>query len=243
MKPGLLLAGLAAVAVAASGAASAAPAKKRAAPAARTAPAAKDWTKIVVATSEGGFRMGNPLAPLKLVEYGSFTCSHCATFAGEGAPQLIQNYVKTGRVSFEYRTFVRDPFDVAAALVARCAAPANFFRLSHDIFAAHGQWVARLQAVGPDEVKAMNALAVPERIARLASIGGFDAMAAKAGVPAAKVRQCLGDEKAMNQLVTMTQIATNKMGLRGTPSFLLNGKLTDAHSWAALEPLLKLPGG
>ena len=69
--------------------------------------------------------MGNPDAPVKLVEYGSLTCPHCADFAAAGdASRWSRNYVRSGRVSFEYRNFVLNGIDVAATLLARCAAPA-----------------------------------------------------------------------------------------------------------------------
>ncbi len=247
MKRRLLL-GLAVSALGMSPALIAAPATK--APAAkkgpaqpRKAPAGQDWSKTVAATPEGGFRMGNPGAPLKLVEYGSFTCSHCADFAEQSVPVLIRDHVKSGRVSFEYRMFVRDPHDVAAALVARCASPAQFFRVSHDIFAAHDSWVRRFNGMSPEQVRAVDALPLPERLARFAAIGGFDTMASKAGVSPAKLKQCLADEKALDQLVATRQVAINKLGLEVTPSFLLNGKMTGAHSLSELEALLKLPGG
>jgi protein-disulfide isomerase len=242
MKIGISTGAMAiAAAFLAAGALAAAPQKKQAAPA-RRAPAAQDWTKVVVATPEGGFRMGNPAAALKLVEYGSFTCSHCASFATEGMPALTRDYVKAGKASLEYRSFVRDPYDMAAALVARCAAPANFFGLAHRIFAGHSDWVGKIQAMTPEQVKAADALPVPERMVRFASIAGFDTMAAQAGIPAAKLRQCLTDKKAMDQLVFMRQQAVNKHALRATPTFLLNGKMTEVHAWGGLQPLLGPPG-
>ncbi len=247
MKRRLLL-GLAVAALGASPALTAAPATK--APATKTGPAQRrdvpagqDWSKTVAATPEGGFRMGNPGARLKLIEYGSFTCSHCADFAEQSVPVLIRDHVKSGRVSFEYRMFVRDPYDVTAALVARCASPARFFGLSHDIFAAHDSWIGRFNRMSPEQVKMIDALPVAERLTRFASIAGFDTMALKAGVSPAKLKQCLADDKAMDQLVAMRQLAINKLRLEVTPSFLLNGKMTEAHSLSELQALLKLRGG
>ncbi|HEX2762279.1 MAG TPA: thioredoxin domain-containing protein, partial [Allosphingosinicella sp.] len=60
-----------------------------AAPVRRSAPVARDWTRTVVATPEGGFRMGNPAARVKLVEYGSLTCGHCAAFSRAGVGTLL----------------------------------------------------------------------------------------------------------------------------------------------------------
>jgi protein-disulfide isomerase len=45
--------------------------------------------------------IGNPDAPLKLVEYASHTCGACATFAATGKPAIKDKYVSTGVVSFE----------------------------------------------------------------------------------------------------------------------------------------------
>ena len=63
---------------------------------ASAAPAGTDWTTTVVATPEGGMRMGNPDAPVKLVEFASMTCHVCKEFAEESSPALEQNYVKSG---------------------------------------------------------------------------------------------------------------------------------------------------
>ncbi len=247
MKRRLLL-GLAVAALGASPALTAAPARKAPAASTRSAqpgkvPARQDWSKSVAPTAEGGFRMGNPGAPLKLIEYGSFTCSHCADFAEQSVPVLIRDHVKSGRLSFEYRMFVRDPYDVTAALVARCASPARFFGLSHDIFAAHDSWTDRFNRMTPEQVKAIDALPLADRLTRFASIAGFDTMALKAGVSPVKLKQCLADDKALDQLVAMRQLAINTLRLEVTPSFLLNGKITQAHSLSELQALLKLPGG
>ncbi len=216
--------------------------RKAAAPAAKPA-AARDWARTVVPTPEGGFRIGNPAAPLKVVEYGSFTCSHCAHFAEEGFPAILRDYVRGGRVSFEYRTFVRDPYDMAAALVARCASPANFFPLSHRIFETRNQWIPKFQAMSAQQVKELDALPVPQRMARFAAIGGFTALAAQAGIPAARAQQCLTDQKALDQLVAMREVAVNRHSLRGTPTFLINGRNAEVYDWGSLQPLLKPKGG
>src|SRR3569833_3015065 len=101
----------------------AAPVKKGAAVPAK----ARDWTRVVRATPAGGFVMGNPDARVKLVEYGSMTCPHCRAFEAEGVPTLVGKYVKSGQVSWEFRNYVRDAFDVSAALIARCNGAGAFF--------------------------------------------------------------------------------------------------------------------
>ena len=98
------------------------------------APNNGDWSTVVTKTPEGGFVMGNPNAKVKLVEFGSMTCPHCAEFEEQGGKALIDNYVKKGLVSWEFRNFVRDPFDMAATLLARCGGEANFFGMTRNLF-------------------------------------------------------------------------------------------------------------
>ena len=113
------------------------------------APNGGDWTQVVSETPQGGFVMGNPQARVRVVEFGSFTCPHCAAFSEEGAPALIDKYVKSGQVSFEFRNFIRDSADLAAALLARCNGPAAFFPLTDQIFAAQEEWLGRAQNLLP----------------------------------------------------------------------------------------------
>src|SRR5687767_11435749 len=73
--------------------------------AAAAAPKNGDWSTMVTKTPEGGFVMGNPNAKVKLVEYGSLTCDHCAAFEEQGGKALVDDYVKKGLVSWEFRNF------------------------------------------------------------------------------------------------------------------------------------------
>ncbi|HJQ18244.1 MAG TPA: thioredoxin domain-containing protein [Allosphingosinicella sp.] len=225
-----------AAAVALSAASAAGPAARRAATA--------DWTRIVVATPEGGYRMGNPNAALKLIEYGSLTCPHCAHFEAEGVPPLVQKYVRSGRVSYEFRNYVRDPYDLVGALLSRCAGPRGYFPLTHRIFAAQAQWTARFGALSASQYDALDALSGPPKLIRIAAVSGLDAMAAQHGVTPSRARACLSDTKAVDRLTEMRQAANSRYDLQGTPTFVINGKKAEnASGWAALEPLLARPGG
>lgn len=232
---------IAAAALVIGTASDAAPPRKAPAAPHRSAPAPRDWARVVTATPEGGFRIGNPAAPMKLVEYGSFTCIHCAHFAAEGFPVILRDYVRPGKMSFEFRNFVRDPYDMAGALLARCASPANFFPLTERIFLSRDQWIPKFQALTPEEVQAVNALSVPQRMVRFATIAGFTGLAARAGIPAAKAQQCLTSKAGLDKLVAMRELATNRYSLQGTPTFLINGRNVEVYDWASLQPLLVKP--
>ena len=86
-----------------------------------------DWVAMIEKTPEGGYRMGNPNARVQLVEFASLTCPHCADFTKEAGPVLKRDYIAKGLVSYELRTFARDPADYAASMLSRCQSPAAFF--------------------------------------------------------------------------------------------------------------------
>ena len=115
-------------------------------------PKGGDWSTVVSATPAGGFVMGNPDAKLKLIEYGSLTCPHCRAFDEEGVTPLIDNYVKTGKVSYEFRNYVRDAFDMSASLIARCNGPKGFFQLTRALYKDQPNWVAKVQAAPQDQL-------------------------------------------------------------------------------------------
>jgi protein-disulfide isomerase len=217
---------------------------------ATTAPAAPkrsgahvtDWSRQVVATPDGGYRMGNPNAALKVVEYASLTCPHCAHFAEQGMPQLVRIYVKSGKASLEVRNYVRDPYDLVAALLSHCAGAGGYFPLTHQILANQEQWTGRFGSLSASQFDELEALTGPAKLIRIASIAGLDTTASKFGVSAVRAKACLSDSGAVDRLTKVRQDAA-RFGLTGTPSFIINGKMTEAHDWNSLAPLLARPAG
>jgi len=207
-------------------------------------PTSGDWSEVTTASPSGGFIMGNPNAKVKLVEYGSMTCPHCAEFDEKGAKPLIDNYVKNGKVSWEYRNFVRDPYDLAAALVARCNGEKSFFGLTRAMYASQKDWIGKLQTVPPAQMEAISKLPPQQQFVEVGKLTGFPQFAALRGVPAAKANACLADTKQVDKLVQMNSDAVSDYNIPGTPSFLLNGALlTDTAAWQSLEPKLKAAVG
>ncbi|MFL6746872.1 MAG: thioredoxin domain-containing protein [Sphingomicrobium sp.] len=199
------------------------------------------WADVVNETSAGGFMMGNPKAKVKLVEYGSLTCPHCREFDEKGVPALIDNYVKGGQVSWEFRNYVRDPFDLTATLIARCNGTKGFFPLMRAIYKDQPTWVAKIQSVPQAQLEALQNLPPKQEFVQAAGFAGLTEWAAARGVPQAKSAQCLGNEGTINQLVQMTSDATTQYpDFQGTPTFVINGKMVpNTASWELLEPKLK----
>jgi protein-disulfide isomerase len=204
-------------------------------------PANGDWSTVVAQTAQGGFRMGNPDAKVKLVEYGSMTCPHCAEFDEAGVQPLIDKYVKNGQVSFEFRNYVRDPFDIAASLIARCNGSKSFFPLTTALFEDQSEWVGKLQALPQSQLESLTNLGPDRQFVEIAKASGLQQWAAMRGVPEAKSSQCLTDQNAVNQLVQMNSDATTEYPqLPGTPSFAINGRLLEnTVTWAQLEPKIR----
>ena len=185
--------------------------------------------------------MGNPNARVKLVEYGSLTCPHCRAFDEAGGDPLIGKYVRTGQVSYEFRNYVRDPFDLTASLIARCNGAQGFFRLTRAILKDQPEWIAKIQAVPQDQLEALTKLPPNRMFVETARLAGLQKWAAARGVPAVKSRQCLSDKSAIDRLVRMTSKATEQYpDFPGTPTFVLNGRmLGDTSTWDRLEPQLR----
>lgn len=204
-------------------------------------PKGGNWSQVVNPTAQGGFMMGNPKAKVKLVEYGSMTCPHCREFDETGASPLINNYVKSGQVSWEFRNYVRDAFDLTASLIARCNGAKGFFPLARALYKDQPNWVGKIQTTPEAQLQELQNLPPNRQFLEMAKIAGFQQWAAMRGVPVAKSNQCLADQNAVNQLVQMTSDATTEHpDFPGTPTFVINGTLAQkTASWKDLEPALR----
>ena len=204
------------------------------------APNNGDWSTIVTKSAEGGFVMGNPNAKVKLVEFGSLTCPHCAEFEHQGAQALIDNYVKKGLVSWEFRNYVRDPFDMTATLLSRCGGEASFFGLTRNLFADQKDWIGKVQAADQATIQNLQTMSPAQQFSAIADLAGLKQYASMRGVPRAKADQCLANEAEINKLVQMNTDAGTTYNIPGTPSFLINGSLVEqTATWEKLEPAIK----
>jgi len=204
-------------------------------------PKGGDWTQVVTETPSGGFMMGNPNAKVKLIEYGSLTCPHCKAFDDEGVPSLLSKYVKSGQVSWEFRNYVRDMFDLTASLIARCNGAESFFPLSRALYNDQATWMAKIQAAPQDQLQALENLPPNQEFLQAAKFPELQSWAALRGVPTSKSTACLTDENAINQLIQMTSDATTQFpDFPGTPTFILNGTMLDkTATWDVLEPQIR----
>ncbi len=151
----ILLASIGALALAGCGKGTTDQSKEQAVVAKVAAPAGKQWSTTVTKTAEGGYLMGNPDAPIKIIEYASLTCSHCADFSKESHEEIKRDFIDSGRVSLEVRNFIRDPLDAMAAAVAHCSPVDRYFPLQENVFASQAELFAGAQA-NPKGTRASN---------------------------------------------------------------------------------------
>ena len=209
------------------------------------APAGTDWTQTVAKTDQG-YVMGNPAAPIKLIEYGSRLCPTCGAFAREGYTPLVDDYVKSGKVSFEFREFlVHGAMDMPPALLGNCVGAEPFFPLLEQMFANQEQFVNAIQKSSPAVQQAIEAAPPAQRFTLMADAMGVTDFVKQRGVPADKAKACLADTAQIDRLAKQTQDNGAGAGgiVSGTPTFLINGKVADgAITWPAVEAALKRAG-
>ncbi|HEY0326666.1 MAG TPA: thioredoxin domain-containing protein [Allosphingosinicella sp.] len=187
------------------------------------APNNGDWSQMVQATPEGGYRMGNPDAPVKLVEYASITCPHCAEFTEEASQELRDVYVRSGQVSWEYRPTNLFPSDPGIFMLLRCQGPTPFFTLADQLYATQEQWSAQLRA----QSEQLNAVAPEQRVAAAVRAAGIDQFFRQRGMPAARVESCLADQQGLAQFLETSQRVAQEDNVTGTPTFFINGQVQE----------------
>ncbi|HEC14544.1 MAG TPA: DsbA family protein, partial [Rhodospirillales bacterium] len=80
--------------------------------------------------------MGNPNAPVTIIEYASLSCSHCKAFHRDSLPKIKKEYIDTGKVKLIYRDFPLGSLALAGSMLARCAGTLKFFGMVDALFKA-----------------------------------------------------------------------------------------------------------
>ncbi len=198
-----------------------------------------NWAGMSTAT-EGGHLFGNPKAKTRLVEFMSYTCSHCAEFAKTGDGAIRIAYVPTGKVSYEIRHLVRDPVDLSATLLTHCG-DASKFGGNHDaIIHRYDEWIDKARKTSQAQRSRWQFGSLSARLQAIASdLDFYDIMEGR-GYTRAQLDQCLSDEGKARRIAETSAQDVKKYGLIGTPSFILDGTLLDGtHDWPTLEAKLK----
>lgn len=147
--------------------------------------------------------LGDANAPVKVVEYASVTCSHCAAFNETTFPQFKAKYIDTGKVHYTFKEFLTPPEQVAAAgfLVARCAGKDKYFTVIDALFRSQQEMFQS------GDMR-----------------GGLLRVAQSAGMTEAQFNACIQDEAALKALNDRVEKVIRQDGISATPTFVVNGK-------------------
>ncbi len=199
----------------------------------------QDWTQTAVKTPEGGFRIGKPDAPVKLVEYASITCPHCRDFTEHASEPLKEKYVKAGKVSYEYRNFPLNALDVAVTLVARCQGPDTFFPFVEQLYANQLTWVGKFNSVDEKKLQSLGSLPQVDQFKQLVLLSGLQDFFKAHGVPEDRINSCLSSKANLDELLKLRDKG-NADKITGTPTFFIDGAIQEGvYDWPGLEAKLR----
>jgi protein-disulfide isomerase len=145
--------------------------------------------------------LGDPAAPVTIIEYASMTCPHCAHFEETTYPELKKRYIDTGKVRLIFREFPLDRLAVAAAMLARCGGKDKYFPILETLFRTQREWAVAQDPITP-----------------LLNI------AKQVGFTKESFEQCLSDQKLLVGVEAMRS-AAEKLGVNSTPTFFINGQV------------------
>ncbi len=145
---------------------------------------------------------GSDQAPIKVIEFFSLTCTHCAAFSRETMPEVRTKLIETGKLQMIYRDFPLDRVALMAAMAARSLPPDRYEPFVTALFASQDRWAFNRQSDPREELAKMAGLAGLSRSA-------FDAAIA---------------DKALEQFILAgQQKAEDEYHVDSTPTFVANG--------------------
>ncbi len=171
-------------------------------------------------------RLGNPDAPVTVIEYASYTCPHCANFHASAYKQLKADYIDTNKINFIYREVYFDRFGLWASAISRCAGTTEaFFGITDLLYSGQAEWS---RAGGGDPA------AIAEELRKIGRIAGLEGEAIEA---------CLTDADKLRTLVAWYQENATEDGIQSTPSFVINGTTYNNMAYPEMARLIDEAAG
>ena len=164
--------------------------------------------KSVLKITEDDFVMGDPKAPVTIIEYASMSCSHCASFHNNTLGLIKEEYIDTGKVKFVFRDFPYNYPALLGSMIMRCVSPKVRYDYTNALYLLQKTWVLRENAETTQELY------------KIMQSGGmtredFDA--------------CITNVDLENKILEEIIAAQKEFNIRTTPSFLINGKLIEGN--------------
>jgi protein-disulfide isomerase len=164
--------------------------------------------------------LGNPNAKVTVIEYASVACPVCGHWYREVFPAFKTKYIDSGKVRFITREMlVGDETEVAIAssgfLLARCAGPANYFKVTDAIYKNQAQVYQH-----PRDV--------------------LLGIAKSVGLSEPQFNACISDQAAIAALNGRVDTYANHYFIQSTPTFVINSKAMEAgyHTLPELDAVI-----
>jgi len=166
------------------------------------APAALEKkAEFVYTAKDNDYPMGDPKAPITIVEYASLSCPHCANAHREVLPKLQEEYIDKGKALFIFRHFPLDEPALRAAQVVECAGKDRYHRFLKVLFNMQDKWARDASFI--------------QSIKNIVSVGGMSE---------ADVDHCVADKALEDKLLVIRKEAQEQFGVSSTPTFFINGQ-------------------
>ncbi|THD83853.1 DsbA family protein [Aliigemmobacter aestuarii] len=163
--------------------------------------------------------LGSPDAKVKIIEYASYTCPHCATFHEAVFKPLKADYIDTGKVHFTFREVYFDRYGLWAAMVARCGGDMRYFGISGLLMEKQSEWAAT------DDP--------------LVAVENIKTIGRTAGMDDATLGACMENGAMAQAMVTTSQANMEADGIQGTPTLMINGVKHSNMSYADLKAIIE----
>ena len=145
--------------------------------------------------------LGKPNAPIKMIEFASLTCGHCARFHNEVMPAIKEKYINNGKIFFIYKDFPLDKFALKASIISRCSGNKNYFSFLDVFYKKQSSWTR-----SQDPFKSL---------LKIAKIGGLKDE---------EIKVCVGNKSIEDGLLKDRLQSSKKYDITATPTIYLNGK-------------------
>ncbi len=164
--------------------------------------------------------LGDEAAPVTVIEYASYTCSHCANFHQNQFKELKAEYIDTGKVKFIHREVYFDQFGLRAGLLAQCGGDMRYYGISGMLYDQQRDWIGSGEEA--------------DIIDNLITLGKV------AGLSEDEARACIDFEgnEMVDKLVETFRHHAERDGINATPTLMIDGEKHQNMSWDDLKGLI-----
>ena len=165
-------------------------------------------TASILEIKHDDFILGDKNAPITVIEYASLSCSHCANFHQKTLPQLIKEYIDTGKIKIVFRDFPLNYPALMGSMALQCIDQEIRYDYISALFVLQSKWVKpEIEIVKKELLKIMQA----------------------GGMTKDQFNECLNNKDLEERILQNIIDAQNEFNIGTTPSFLINGTLLEGN--------------